>query len=922
MSDYSVTLSTTEPNNYVGLIKLRQGDVASQSIKATITANGQLFNFDHLAVFFNAVLPNGNVIRDKATNVDYANSKLNYIVADSFLQEVAQVTAWFSFENDEKIIDSTKNFQYSVIGGWKECIPQGNYIYELSEIQREIEEIISNKDFSSLLKKMNTFSTNYDFLNQTKADKSELKLTNTNLSTQQSRIDNLIINSNSGANSNEVVDMRIDGLGVGHPISGDSTRSIYSVLKNRMLEILFLATFELGRFDAASGAKVASTTQARTTNKINLPTGTNFTARSKGDDYYFLVWEYDNAGKFMKYTQYLATEAGIKFSTTYPLINFSFIFRAGFTQVDQVKNSFTIQLPYNDYTDTVKTTLQNEIDLINNSSNFSGIQNELDAYGTLSANWQFGKLADGDGGEYPSGSLIRTDFLSTNNLPKLLHFKHLTTDQIFVKVFYYDENKKYTGESNPIADDATLLITSNYFRIEMTGKLTTDSRNINYSILQKTPYFKGKLSILGDSISTYDGFIPSDATAFYPKGKITNVNRTYWKMLMDMLGMTLEKNNSYSSSTVTSSKSFTPLSDDSRLSNLGSPDVILVEGGTNDIYAGKNKGVFNGVGLSKLDLSDFTQACTKVISRLQAEHPNAKIIWLTPSFIDNTGVYNGRVNCTIERTNDICNAIIEVCGMMGVEFIDMRKVGLTLFNFDALTIDHLHWDYDFTKIIAEKIYQKLNGNAVSSSKLATARKLNDGVINTIAYANSADGTDGFTTVYPNLNLLDGTKDFSGSWERTWGWENDGTYKGLTVKKRTGQWDGIYKTFTAPKDGTYTFSAYIKSSGNNANITRYADTSVGHIVPDKSIGNNFDWLRDSFSVTLKAGYTVTPRYEISGSGSDSILWTAGHKWEPGSTATPYMPSSSEVTTADYPKYVGFSNIIKPNKKSSDYKWLPM
>ena len=33
-------------------------------------------------------------------------------------------------------------------------------------------------------------------------------------------------------------------------------------------------------------------------------------------------------------------------------------------------------------------------------------------------------------------------------------------------------------------------------------------------------------------------------------------------------------------------------------------------------------------------------------------------------------------------------------------------------------------------------------------------------------------------------------------------------------------------------------------------------------------------------------------------------------------------SSEVTTADYPKYVGFSNIIKPNKKSSDYKWLPM
>lgn len=166
MSDYSVTLSTTEPNNYVGLIKLRQGDVASQSIQATITANGQLFKFDRLSVFFNAVLPNGNVVRDKVTNVDYVNSKLNYVVADSFLQEVAQVTAWFSFENGNKTIDSTKNFQYSVIGGWKECIPQGNYIYELSEIQREIEEIISNKDFTSLISKISSIEQKYNEFSQ------------------------------------------------------------------------------------------------------------------------------------------------------------------------------------------------------------------------------------------------------------------------------------------------------------------------------------------------------------------------------------------------------------------------------------------------------------------------------------------------------------------------------------------------------------------------------------------------------------------------------------------------------------------------------------------------------------------------------------------------------------------------------------
>ncbi|MDV2632509.1 BppU family phage baseplate upper protein [Lactococcus lactis] len=252
----------------------------------------------------------------------------------------------------------------------------------------------------------------------------------------------------------------------------------------------------------------------------------------------------------------------------------------------------------------------------------------------------------------------------------------------------------------------------------------------------------------------------------------------------------------------------------------------------------------------------------------------------------------------------------------------------------------------------------LNGNAVSASKLATARKLgvnlqtsvyqnfdgtsdatnigvsgvlpitnggtatSDGVINTIAYANSADGTDGFTTVYPNFNLLNGTKDFSGTWSNSSSWITDGTYKGLTVKKRIVQWGGIYKTFTAPQNGVYTFSAYVKASGTTTNVYRYGAVN-GITQPNKMMGTKFDWLIDSVSVTLQAGQTAFFKYEITTNGvSDTTLWTAGHKWEQGSIATPYMPLATEVTINDYPKYIGFSNIIKPNKTSSDYKWLPM
>lgn len=157
----------------------------------------------------------------------------------------------------------------------------------------------------------------------------------------------------------------------------------------------------------------------------------------------------------------------------------------------------------------------------------------------------------------------------------------------------------------------------------------------------------------------------------------------------------------------------------------------------------------------------------------------------------------------------------------------------------------------------------------------------------------------------NFNLLEGTKDFSGAWEYSWNWTDDGTFKGLAVKKTTGQWLGIRKAFIAPKDGVYTFSAYIKGSGDNANIRRFVerwDTNgnwewVGDI-NDSFIGNNFDWKRDSLTVNLKKGDKLYPRYEITGTG---VLWTAGHKWEEGSVATPYMPSESEATSADLPKW---------------------
>lgn len=196
-----------------------------------------------------------------------------------------------------------------------------------------------------------------------------------------------------------------------------------------------------------------------------------------------------------------------------------------------------------------------------------------------------------------------------------------------------------------------------------------------------------------------------------------------------------------------------------------------------------------------------------------------------------------------------------------------------------------------------------------------------------AYAYSADGTDGFTTDYPNLNLLDGTRDFSGDWHPTF-WEFDGTYKGLKVKKVTGAWNGLYKDFTAPKDGVYTFSAYIKNSGSNlsdASVHRFVQKNNAN-VPSliKHIGKNFDWLRDSVSISLKAGDVTHVSFSLD-NGSNSVYWTAGHKWEEGAIDTQYMPSASEVQPSDYPQFKFIGTQHTPIGYLHDdpkwYDWQP-
>lgn len=189
--------------------------------------------------------------------------------------------------------------------------------------------------------------------------------------------------------------------------------------------------------------------------------------------------------------------------------------------------------------------------------------------------------------------------------------------------------------------------------------------------------------------------------------------------------------------------------------------------------------------------------------------------------------------------------------------------------------------------------------------------------NHVAFAYSADGKDRFMTVYPNLNLVDGTKDFSGNWVNADSWTTNGKYKGLTVETQNKAWTPISKKFTVSTPGTYTISEYVKNTGSSP-VQSFLNLN-GSTVDTKDNGTNFDWKAASFTRELSKGDVIALETHNGTTGEISV---AGYKVEPGSTATPYMPSASEVKAEDYPSYIGTYTDNKSNEQSTDpekYTW---
>lgn len=199
-------------------------------------------------------------------------------------------------------------------------------------------------------------------------------------------------------------------------------------------------------------------------------------------------------------------------------------------------------------------------------------------------------------------------------------------------------------------------------------------------------YKDKSLSILGDSISTYAGYIPSGNANYYTGSNagVSSVNDTWWKKLIDALGMTLNLNNSWSGSRVTTTGGEASAGCMSRCQNLGTaPDVIIVYMGINDFNNEVALGTYDGNGDFPTITTTFREAYAIMLNKIMIAYPTSEI-WVAtlPPCERNGDLGAPEKNGNGVLLNDFNEAIRNLAKVFGAKILEHAQCGLTYQNMN------------------------------------------------------------------------------------------------------------------------------------------------------------------------------------------------------------------------------------------------
>ena len=157
----------------------------------------------------------------------------------------------------------------------------------------------------------------------------------------------------------------------------------------------------------------------------------------------------------------------------------------------------------------------------------------------------------------------------------------------------------------------------------------------------------GKLLIIGDSYSTFEGCVPDGYKVYYGNDErsvefgVTSPEKTWWGIFKRESGAELIENNSWSGSPVSyigwndvdcsKSSSFVyrlrELAKED-FARIGKPDTLLIFGATNDSWIGTPLGEAKFSDITEMDLRTVLPAISAIIGEARAALPDTRIIYM------------------------------------------------------------------------------------------------------------------------------------------------------------------------------------------------------------------------------------------------------------------------------------------------------
>ena len=227
--------------------------------------------------------------------------------------------------------------------------------------------------------------------------------------------------------------------------------------------------------------------------------------------------------------------------------------------------------------------------------------------------------------------------------------------------------------------------------------------------------FQGKkIAIVGDSISTFRGWLPSDVAGFsgstydwyYPRGDVDSVDKTWWYQVAQNLGIPAADiaNTSWSGSKACGDSTSTTNGhagcSTKRINDIAIhgyvPDIIIVYIGCNDWYQCGLQGYNITLGTWAITdaipaegtINAFRSAYALMLSKIQNAYPSSRIFCCTilddwrrdgigDDDSDNAWPSNDGAGYTTKQWND---NIKEIADAFACDVIDLHNCGITYFN--------------------------------------------------------------------------------------------------------------------------------------------------------------------------------------------------------------------------------------------------